>query len=116
MLKEKRSTRGQRMNELIGEAAEEEESFWNHETWAEEDEDSSGAESFSEEEVKPDVFDDDFNDTESSSDEDDSEEDNVRTGRDRWHGLRGAAQGAWWAHTAQIHSKGQTYRIVLIRY
>lgn len=79
MLKEKRATRGQRMNDLIGEAAEEEEAFWNHDTWAEDGDDSSGDDSFSEEEVKPDVFDDDFNDTESSSDEDDSEEENVRS-------------------------------------
>ena len=73
MLKNKRATRGLRMEELVGEAAEQDDAFWGHDTWAD-GEEESGAESFSEEEVKPDVFDSDFNDTESSEDEDEDEE------------------------------------------
>jgi len=85
MLREKRATRGLRMADLVGEAAEQDDAFWNHETWAEgeEDEEDSGNESFSEEEIKPDVFDSDFNDSETESDSDaDSEEDKQR-GKER---------------------------------
>ena len=80
MLESKRATRGLRMSDLVGEAADEDTAFWGQtgidaEGGGEgEDDEDSGAESFSEEEAKPDVFDSDFNDTESSSDEDDDEE------------------------------------------
>ena len=58
------------MNDLVGEDAEKDKAFWEHNIWNEEDD--SDNESFEEEEVKPDQFDSDFNDTEddaSSSDE-----------------------------------------------
>lgn len=73
MLKEKRATRGSRMTELVGEAAEEDELFWNNEVWqeADSDDDSFGSE---DEEQKPDEFDSDFNDTESEEESDNEEE------------------------------------------
>ena len=75
MLKSKRATRGLRMADLVGEAADEDETFWTHDTWAE----GSDDDEFSEEEVKPDVYDSDFNDTESDSDsEEDSDEEVLR--------------------------------------
>ena len=84
MLEAKRSTRGLRMDDLVGEAADEDDAFWGHDTWVDGDEEEdSGAESFSEEEAKPDVFDDDFNDTESSSDEDDDEEEKKQVKQDK---------------------------------
>jgi hypothetical protein len=78
MIREKRATRGLRMTELVGEDAEKDKAFWEHNTW---EEDDSGNESFSEEEVKPDVFDDDFNDTE--DDESSSDEENERAASKR---------------------------------
>lgn len=70
----RRSTRGQRMTELVGEALEMDKAFWEHSVWAEA-EDDSGNESFdeNEEEVKPDVFDSDFNDTETEESDEDEE-------------------------------------------
>jgi len=63
------------MADLVGEAADEDESFWTHDTWA----DGSDDDEFSEEEAKPDVYDSDFNDTESDSDsEEDSDEEVLR--------------------------------------
>lgn len=63
------------MADLVGDAAEEDETFWNHETWQE----GSDDDEFSEEEIKPDVFDSDFNDTEDESDsDDDSEEEGTK--------------------------------------
>ena len=106
MLKSKRATRGQRMNELIGEAAEEEETFWNHDTWAEDAEDSSGDESFEEEELKPDIFDDDFNDTESSSDEDDSEEEDVRN-KERQQKAKSGGAGKYKEPSGSIRPKSK---------
>jgi vacuolar protein sorting-associated protein 72 len=71
MLADKRATRGKRMANLVGEAAEEDETFWNHEIWQEHE---SDAESYSTEEEKPDVFDSDFNESEDDDeDEDDSD-------------------------------------------
>lgn len=72
MLQNKRATRGLRMSALVDEAVEQDETFWNNEVWVEDESDDS----FSEEEIKPDVFDSDFNDTEDegegSSDEEPS--------------------------------------------
>ncbi len=77
MLKDKRVSRGTRMAELVGEAAEQDETFWNDDIWqeAESDEDS-----FVQEEEKPDVFDSDFNDseTEEETDSDDEKKSNKR--------------------------------------
>lgn len=72
MLKDKRATRGKRMADLVGKAAEDDEAFWGHEIW-QDGSDASDAESYSTEEEKPDVFDSDFNDTEDDDDEDDEE-------------------------------------------
>ncbi|RYH24967.1 hypothetical protein EON65_16065 [archaeon] len=84
MLKDKRATRGKRMASLVGEAEEEDEQFWGNEVWQEND---SDAESYStEEEVKPDQFDSDFNDTEDDDDDedgDDSDDDRERHGKVR---------------------------------
>ena len=71
MLRDKRTTRGLRMAGLIGEAADQDEQFWNNGVWGEED---SGNESFSEEEIRPDEFDSDFNDTEDENDEEEDSE------------------------------------------
>mmetsp|Transcript_29011 Transcript_29011/g.48741 ORF Transcript_29011/g.48741 Transcript_29011/m.48741 type:complete len:301 (-) Transcript_29011:2106-3008(-) len=65
MLKEKRSTRGLRMTDLVGQAAEDDDAFWGDGIWNEEQSDDS----FSEEEAKPDEFDSDFNDSESEEEE-----------------------------------------------
>jgi hypothetical protein len=72
MLKEKRATRGKRMSDLIGEALEEDEKFYSSEIWAEVEEDSED-DSYEEEDIKPDVFDSDFNDTEEEESSDDDE-------------------------------------------
>jgi len=71
MLRDKRATRGLRMADLVGQAAEDDDQFWNADVWNEE---GSDQDSFSEEEVKPDEFDEDFNDTE-TEDEEGSDED-----------------------------------------
>ncbi len=62
------------MAELVGEAAEQDETFWGDSIWqeAESDEDS-----FVEEEIKPDVFDSDFNDSETEEDSDSDDEKKV---------------------------------------
>ncbi len=79
MLETKRATRGLRMAELVGEAADDDEQFWNADIWNE-DEDGSDAESFVEEdeEVKPDEFDSDFNDTETEEESGSDDEGNMR--------------------------------------
>ena len=79
MLESKRATRGLRMAELVGEAADDDEQFWNADIWNE-DEDGSDAESFveEEEEVKPDEFDADFNDTETEEESGSDDEGNMR--------------------------------------
>lgn len=61
------------MADLVGQAAEDDEQFWNNEIWQE---DGSDAESFrsEDEEAKPDEFDSDFNDSE-TEDEEDSDDD-----------------------------------------
>jgi len=70
MLQAKRSSRGKRMASLIGKAVEEDDAFWGHSIW---EEDESGNESYSEEEIQPDEFDTDFGESE-TEDESDSEE------------------------------------------
>eukprot|EP01032_Pedospumella_encystans_P020203 gene20203-22956_t len=67
------------MAELVGEAADDDEQFWNADIWNE-DEDGSDAESFveEEEEVKPDEFDSDFNDTETEEESGSDDEGNMR--------------------------------------
>lgn len=59
------------MAELVGEAAEEDEAFWNHDIWQEAESDD---ESFEEGEVKPDIFDSDFNDSETEEESDSDDE------------------------------------------
>ncbi len=60
-----RSTRGKRMDELVGEEAEADEEFWGQEAWAAVSSDSE----FGSEKSDKDMFDSDFNDTESEEDE-----------------------------------------------
>ena len=67
----KRSTRGKRMNELIGKALEEDDAFYNNEIWAEGEE--SDAESFEMNVDDRDEFDSDFNDTEDDENDEDEE-------------------------------------------
>ena len=68
MLSEKRATRGTRMTQLVGEAADQDEQFWGADVWEEDEEE------FSEVEAEPDVFDSDFNDTEDDDDDEDDED------------------------------------------
>jgi hypothetical protein len=79
MLEAKRATRGLRMAELVGQAADDDEQFWNADVWNE-DEDGSDAESFveEEEEAKPDEFDSDFNDTETEEESGSDDEGNMK--------------------------------------
>lgn len=78
MLPEKRATRGKRMGDLVGQAAEDDDMFWNHDTWQEGD--GSDEESFQEEDepLKPDEFDSDFGESESEEDEEEDEEEERR--------------------------------------
>jgi hypothetical protein len=69
-----RGTRGKRVLELEGSDAEDDQEFWNHDTW----EESSEDEVYSTEEEKVDVFDSDFNETEDDDSDDDGEESSVR--------------------------------------
>jgi vacuolar protein sorting-associated protein 72 len=72
MQREVRATRGKRFSELVGEEADKDKAFWEHSTW---EEDDSGNESYEEkeEDVKPDVFDSDFNETEDDESSEDEE-------------------------------------------
>ncbi|KDO28927.1 hypothetical protein SPRG_05799 [Saprolegnia parasitica CBS 223.65] len=53
-----RSSRGSRINKLIGEAAEADETFWNNEVWAEGEDDDYSTEAEEEDVVDSDFFDD----------------------------------------------------------
>ena len=74
MLQGPRKTRGLRMADLVGKAVDEDEQFWNNDIWRDDESDDS----FSEEEIKPDIFDDDFNDSEGDDDDDDEDSDDNR--------------------------------------
>ena len=73
--RERRATAGRRITELGGQDAEDDAAFWGHDTWNEDDS-SSGNESFhssdEDSEVKQDVFDSDFDESESDRDEEDA--------------------------------------------
>lgn len=71
MLEQKRASRGTRMAELVGEAADQDETFWNDGIWQEAESDE---ESFVAEEDKPDVFDSDFDESETEEEEDSDDE------------------------------------------
>jgi hypothetical protein len=92
MLADKRATRGLRMAELVGEAADQDDAFWGHSTW-EEGQDSDDEE-FSDVEIKPDEFDSDFNDTESESDSDDDSEEDKQRGSERKAKAKANAAGS----------------------
>lgn len=66
--RERRATAGQRMSSLVGKAQEDDDAFWGHETWAEDD---SGNDSFRESdedsEARADEFDSDFDDSETDN-------------------------------------------------
>ena len=78
MEREKRKTAGRRMNDLVGEALDQDEQFWGHNTWAEDDNEMSDADMSYDmaEENKEDTvdrFDSDFNDSESEDDDENEE-------------------------------------------
>jgi hypothetical protein len=66
--RERRKTAGLRMNSLVGQALEEDDAFWKHETWNDED---SGNDSFrdsdEDSDLKKDEFDSDFDDSETDN-------------------------------------------------
>jgi vacuolar protein sorting-associated protein 72 len=68
--RERRKTAGKRMTSLVGKAQDEDDTFWGHDTWAEDD---SGNDSFHDSDedsaMKKDHFDSDFDDSESDHDE-----------------------------------------------
>lgn len=72
----RRSTAGTRMSTLVGQAVEDDDTFWNHTTWDDEkggfgeESDGSFRESDEDEENCKDAFDSDFNDSESDADDD----------------------------------------------
>lgn len=72
MNRERRTTSGRRMTELVGKALEEDQQFYNNELWKE-GSDSSDNESFHAEEEEKDEFDSDFNDTEDDEEEEEEE-------------------------------------------
>ncbi|KAI2497903.1 YL1 nuclear protein [Fragilaria crotonensis] len=68
----RRLTAGKRMSSLVGEALDNDEAFWNHETWAEDGEDAdSFRESDEDSDVRKDEFDSDFNDSETDNEAED---------------------------------------------
>ncbi len=70
--RERRSTAGTRMTSLVGQAAKDDDEFWNHSTWVEE-EDGSFHESDEESEAQKDTFDSDFDDSEEEEEEEGSQ-------------------------------------------
>jgi hypothetical protein len=66
--RERRSTAGTRMSSLVGKAVQDDDEFWNHSTWVE-DEDGSFHESDEESDARIDTFDSDFNDSEDDANE-----------------------------------------------
>jgi YL1 nuclear protein C-terminal domain/YL1 nuclear protein len=67
MERERRATAGRRMTSLVGKALDDDEAFWGHDTWNDED-DNDGNDSFrssdEDSEMKRDEFDSDFDDSE----------------------------------------------------
>ena len=76
LLQDKRKTRGTRINDLIGEAADQDEQFWSHSVWKEDEDDESFGSK--DEEEKPDEFDSDFDESEDEEDEDGEQEEEKR--------------------------------------
>ena len=76
MERSKRKTAGKRMGALVGKALEQDDAFWGHETWADDDAES-GNESFHDSDedsaLKKDEFDSDFNDSETDNEEEEVE-------------------------------------------
>mmetsp|Transcript_19973 Transcript_19973/g.22853 ORF Transcript_19973/g.22853 Transcript_19973/m.22853 type:complete len:780 (+) Transcript_19973:220-2559(+) len=81
----KRRTAGKRMQNLLGKAMEEDETFWNHDTW---DDSSDGNESFVNDVEEKDEFDSDFNDSES-----DNEAQEVAVGEEEERQIRREERG-----------------------
>jgi len=76
----RRLTAGKRMSSLVGEALDNDETFWNHETWAEDGEDAeSFRESDEDSDVRKDEFDSDFNDSETDNEAEDQQAHQQRT-------------------------------------
>jgi len=76
----RRATQGQRMTELVGDALEQDDTFYNNDVWASDSESGENDSYVDEEENAPDLFDSDFNDSEDDGSDDDSEEEKVRKG------------------------------------
>jgi hypothetical protein len=68
--RERRATAGKRMTSLVGEAQQQDDEFWAHDTWQE---DSDSYHSSSEEEQK-DEFDSDFDESESDNEKEEMEQ------------------------------------------
>ena len=85
--RQRRSTAGKRMQTLTGKALEDDEAFWGHDTWKQDDDDDSGNESFhssdEDSEIKKDIFDSDFDESES-----DHEEEEVAAGEEEERDLQ----------------------------
>jgi vacuolar protein sorting-associated protein 72 len=88
--RERRKTAGKRMTSLLGKAQEEDDTFWGHDTWAEDD---SGNDSFHDSDgdsaMKKDEFDSDFDDSESDHDEEE-----LAAGADEEADLQKSERGA----------------------
>jgi hypothetical protein len=88
--RERRKTAGKRMTSLLGKAQEEDDTFWGHDTWAEDD---SGNDSFHDSDedsaMKKDEFDSDFDDSESDHDEEE-----LAAGADEEADLKKSERGA----------------------
>ena len=67
VMRSRRPTQGQRISELVGKAQDEDDTFWNHDTWAEDDDE------YSDEGPVVDHFDSDFDHTEDEHSDSDGE-------------------------------------------
>lgn len=70
--REKRKTAGQRMTTLVGKAQEEDDAFWDHETWQEDSGNESFRESDEDSELQKDEFDSDFDESETDNEEEEA--------------------------------------------
>ena len=101
--RERRSTAGKRMTSLVGKAQEEDDAFWSHETWAEDD---SGNESFAESDLdseeRIDQFDSDFDESES-----DHEDEEVAAGAEEERNLQKEERNQMRQHKFDIAKAGR---------
>jgi vacuolar protein sorting-associated protein 72 len=106
MGREKRKTAGQRMTTLVGKAQEEDDAFWGHETWNEED---SGNDSFHESDedsaLRKDEFDSDFDDSET-----DNEKEEEAAGEEEERELEKSERASRQRKTTYVDSKAKGTR------